>query len=133
MLREEIIYTDVLSYRYTVHRQEGYYSYSELFRMKFSPGYVCDSLGRVEASTARTINLQGLFDILKSKDESVMAKNAWIFDGKFRFLDKQALPKGRVGFTSYPRSGNSFLRRSIEQITGVTTGSTVTIHTSTAL
>ena len=62
-----------------------------------------------------------------------MAANAWIFDGNFRFLDQSPLPKGRVGFTSYPRSGNSFLRRYIEQITGVTTGSTVTIHTSTAL
>ena len=35
MLREDIIYTDKDSYRYTVHRQEGYLTYSEIFHKKF--------------------------------------------------------------------------------------------------
>lgn len=57
MLREDIIYSDKHSYRYTVNKQEGYYTYSELFRTKFPVGYACDSLGRVVATTARTISL----------------------------------------------------------------------------
>ena len=55
-----------------------------------------------------------------------------MWDKEFRFLDGQTVDR-RVGFTSYPRSGNSFLRRYVEQITGITTGSTISIHTSTSL
>ena len=58
LLREDMIYTDLHSNRYTVHRQEGYYSYSEVFRMRYPSGYVCDSHGRVVPSTARRLNLQ---------------------------------------------------------------------------
>ena len=57
MLREDMLFSDKHSYRYIVHRQEGYYSYSELFRMKYPVGYGCDSSGRVVATSARTISL----------------------------------------------------------------------------
>ena len=33
----------------------------------------------------------------------------------------------RVAFTSYPRSGNSFLRKILEQVTGVFTGSDLSL------
>ena len=114
ILREDIIYSDKHSYRYTINKQDGYYTYSELFRMKFPVGYGCDSGGRVIATTARTISLPQLKSILKSKDENVFTENNWIWDGEFRFLDKQPVEDGRIGFTSVPRSGNSFLRRYVE-------------------
>lgn len=107
--------SDEHSYRYTVHKQEGYYSYSELFRKKFPDGYTCDSSGRVTPTTARTINLNDLMRTMVSKDESAYHENAWMWDGDFRFLDNQPTgEKGRVGFTSCMRSGNSFLRRYVE-------------------
>lgn len=41
-----------------------------------------------------------------------------------KFLDLKCTMKGnRVAFASFPRSGNSFLRKMLEQITGVFTGS----------
>lgn len=56
-----------------------------------------------------------------------------MWDGEFRFLDGAPLTNKKIGFTSYPRSGNSFLRRYVEQVTGITTGSSISIHTSTSL
>ena len=35
MLREDMIYADEHSYRYTLHRQEGYLTYSEIFHKRF--------------------------------------------------------------------------------------------------
>ena len=132
LLREDLIYADLLSYRYTVNKQEGYFSYSEIFQKKFPFGYVCDKQGRVVPSIARRVNLNNLRNVLTSQDEAVFMENSWIWDGEFRFLDSQPIER-RIGFTSYPRSGNSFLRRYVEQITGITTGSTISIHTSTSL
>lgn len=87
MLREDMIFSDEHSYRYSIHKQEGYYSYSELFRMKFPEGYSCDDFGRVTPTTARTINLNELIRTLVSKDEAIYSDSAWMWDGDFRFLD----------------------------------------------
>ena len=57
LLREDLIYSDEHSYRYTVNKQEGYYNYTELFSKKFPAGYACDSIGRVIPTTARVVNL----------------------------------------------------------------------------
>ena len=100
--------------------------------MNFAEGYVCDKVGRVVPSTARVLNLKELMNIYKSTDPSVFENNQWVWDGKFRFLDGEKIDR-RLGFTSYPRSGNSFLRRYVEQLTGIVTGSNVSIHTGTSL
>jgi len=133
LLREDILYSDLHSYRYTVTKQEGYYSYSDIFRMRFPIGYGCDSIGRVYPTTARRVNFSHLNNVLTSQDEAVFKENSWIWDGEFRFLDGQSISGNKIGFTSFPRSGNSFLRRYVEQITGITTGSSINIHTSTSL
>ena len=58
----------------------------------------------------------------------------WVWDEPdYRFLDGESIGARKVGFTSYPRSGNSFLRRYCEQITSLTTGSSIHTHTSTSL
>jgi len=64
-----------------------------------------------------------LLDVLGSKDEELFLKNKWIFDGKDRFLDGRTKPGNKVAFVSFPRSGNSFLRKYLDKLTGVTTGS----------
>ena len=71
LLREDLIFSDLHSYRYTVHKQEGYYNYSEIFRLRFKEGYACDSMGRVIATTAQRVNLTYLTDVLTSKDEAL--------------------------------------------------------------
>ena len=72
---------------------------------------------------ARTVNLKSLMELFKSKDEQLWKDNAWKFDGEFRYLDGEANPSNKVAFTSFPRSGNSFLRRYLELLTGIVTGS----------
>jgi hypothetical protein len=83
--------------------------------------------------TAKTINFKQQYDMLRSKDEKLWEDAQWIYDGDFRFLDGQDIGAHHVGFTSFPRSGNSFMRRILEQISGVTTGGTMSLHTSTSL
>ena len=39
----------------------------------------------------------------------------------------------KVGFCSFPRSGSSFLRRLIENCSGIVTGSSISLHTATGL
>lgn len=70
--------------------------------------------------------------MLKSKEEKSYEDNKWMFDGEYRFLDGEKFDQ-KIAFNTFPRSGNSKLRRWIEQITGVTTGATVSLHTSTSL
>lgn len=73
--------------------------------------------------------------MLKSKDESLFEAAKWQFDGDFRFLDGAPIEKlnNKVAFNTFPRSGNSFLRRFLEQVTGITTGASVSLHTATSL
>ncbi len=74
LLREDLIYSDMHSYRYTCTKQEGYYTYSELFRIRFGEGYICDSVGRVIPQGARTINYEELRAMFVSKDEGLKQK-----------------------------------------------------------
>jgi hypothetical protein len=65
-------------------------------------------------------------NLLLSKDLSRLEELKWIDEngGTFRFLDNSASMEGlRTAFVSFPRSGNSFLRRLIEVTTGMVTGS----------
>jgi len=60
LLREDLVYSDEHSYRYTCEKKEGYYNYSEIFRKKFPVGYGCDAGGRVVPTSARRVNLINL-------------------------------------------------------------------------
>jgi hypothetical protein len=69
------------------------------------------------------VNLTDLLAILKSKDESLLIKNAWMFEGEFKLLDGEKIPAGqKIAFNTFPRSGNTLLRRCLEQVTGISTG-----------
>ena len=56
-----------------------------------------------------------------------------MFDGHFRFLDGEPNPSNKVAFMSFPRSGNTFLRRYMELCTGVVTGADNTLHLNVVL
>ena len=55
-----------------------------------------------------------------------------MWNGDFKFLDGEKLPT-KIAFCTFPRSGNSFLRKLLEQTTGISTGATIQLHTSTSL
>ena len=56
-----------------------------------------------------------------------------MFDGEHRFLHGDPIKKNKVAFVSFPRSGTSFLRKVIENVSGAVTGATVSLHTATSL
>ena len=60
--------------------------------------------------------------MFKSKDEKLYEKSKWIFDGSLRFLDNSPIIANKIALSSFPRSGNTMLRKWIEQLTGLTTG-----------
>jgi hypothetical protein len=60
-----------------------------------------------------------------------MAEYESLISGKTKFLDSKVNMAGnRVAFASYPRTGNSFLRKILENITGVFTGSDMPLFKS---
>lgn len=81
---------------------------------------------------ARSINFKKQIAMLISTDASKYED--WTFFGQLRFLDGEpGVQDHKVGFCSFPRSGNSFLRRLIENCTGIVTGSSISLHTATSL
>lgn len=117
---------------FTLTKKEGFLTYSEKFRKLYGTEYAVGSDGSLIALTAKKVNFKTLHETLLSKDESKLEANKWMFDGEFRFCDGEKLPS-KIGFLSFPRSGNSFLRRFLEQMTGIATGASVSLHTSTTL
>ena len=69
IFREDLIFCDLIMSSWTVNKQEGYLNYSDWFRLKYqADGYVCDSLGTVVPSTARTISYTELRSFFVNKD-----------------------------------------------------------------
>jgi hypothetical protein len=50
-----------------------------------------------------------------------------MFEGDTKFLDGDDINGDRIIYTSFPRCGNTFLRKYFEVITGVATGSDMTL------
>jgi hypothetical protein len=70
------------------------------------------------------VDFKWLKELLLSTDLERNSELDWIKDSGSRFLDTSVdMSEDGVCFGSFPRSGNSFLRRTIEDITGVVTGS----------
>jgi hypothetical protein len=131
LLREDRIFADNDCHLFTTERKEGFKSYSEIFKAMY-PGYKLDTKQRVVSDSAETISFQTLWTILKSKDQKLMDEAAKMFEGDSRFLNGDKFNQ-KIALTTFPRSGNSHLRQLIEKCTGVTTGATVHLGTSTPL
>lgn len=135
LIREDWVYCDDEAWHVSCVKHPGYMSFSEKFRKHFGTDYAIDKIGAcITGPTGKSVNMENVLSMLKSKDASLydnMVKDDH-FDGKFRFLDMTPL-KTKVAFLSYPRSGNSLMRRVLEQSFGVATGSSGSLHTGTYL
>ena len=76
----------------------------------------------------KTLNLRNLMEILSSSDAELWEQSKWMFDGTLRYLDGTPNKSQKVGFCSFPRSGNTFLRKYVELLTGVWTGADNPLH-----
>ena len=108
-----MIYANDVASNFSVTRHEGFLTYSERFRKLYGDGYASARDGSIVVKTAKTINLEKLNQMLKSKDENLYTEQKWIWDGDFKFLDGEKV-ESKIAFNTFPRSGNSFLRRLLE-------------------
>jgi hypothetical protein len=133
LMREDWIYTNSTGSHVSLTRHPGFFTFSEQVRKHFGINYEFVQNGSLVTSKhGRTLNLDEVVGMLKSKDNSLLEKNKWIFDNEFRFLDGKPL-KTKIAFCTFPRSGNSLMRRLLETATGIVTGSAGSLHTGTYL
>jgi len=106
--------------------------YSDRHERLYS-NYVLDERLRMRPGPkTKVANFEEIKDILLSTDLSRDSELDWTNDG-LRFLDGADMSKNSVVFQSWPRSGNSMLRRYIETVTGIFTGADGDIFTSISL
>ena len=87
LVREDLVFCNSPHInRFSVRKQEGYRSFSE-FSAQHNAGYAIDVKTQrfYPLEGTKTVNLDEVFAILKSKDEALL--NTWMFDGQRRFLD----------------------------------------------
>ena len=93
------------------------------------PSYVLDERCRVRPGPQTpVVNFVTLKNLLLSRDLARNQELSWVSEKNLRFLDREDLTGQQVCFQSFPRTGNSFMRRIIELITGVYTGSDMNIN-----
>jgi hypothetical protein len=111
---------------------DEYFKYTERLETRFQPlGYTIGDRERIRAGEgAKTVEFTELWDILTSTDEQKLKDNEWIFSDiknphflKMGSAVNVATTGNHVGFLSFPRCGNSFLRKYLGNITGIQTGS----------
>ena len=88
-------------------------------------GLKIDEKGVLRTDTRATVSLKKLKAVLLSKDMKVYDeyKKEFLDDNILKFLDGEDIDGDRVCYQSFMRSGNTFLRKYLELILGVPTGS----------
>ena len=79
------------------------------------------------------LNLDDVKQVLLSNDRTLLKKNEWMFTGDSKYLDGTWKSPSRIAFCSASRSGNSFYRKFLENITGITTGCALAAALTTTL
>ena len=126
LYREDLFYADkqftVFSTNKNGPGKEGMELFSERFKRLY-PGYFLDRNMRIRAKPeTKVLNLNTLLKVLRSNDQKLWQESKWIFPDKddvTRFLDGQPNKSNKIAFASFPRSGNTFLRKYTELLTGV--------------
>ena len=88
------------------------------------PGYVLAKDGKIRAGSAQAVDLDFLFELLRSKDldryEEVKER---YFTGCPAYTTGTAREQLAIVYATWPRSGNSLMRKYFENVTGTVTGS----------
>ena len=101
-----------------------FFNYTEGLRKKF-PGYELDENNVIYNVNDKEINLDDHWKLLLTDFDEKLYKEK-IADDSFGRTQAKFLSKGlsdAISYTSYPRSGNTMLRKYLENITGIATGS----------
>lgn len=113
--------------------KEGFEKMSDRFR-RIYPGYLLDSEMHIRAAPGtKVVNLNELCHLLKSKDIELWNRAKWIYNDELKYLDGTPNNSNKIAFASFPRSGNTFLRKYFEMLSGIQTGADNTLHINVAL
>ena len=124
LVRNDEIYFDKEGDYFSFQERDGFSLFSDSWAVKFPEYVLDDNLKAVPGPECETLNFDYLMDLWLSKDMTRLPEMTALGEGKPKFLDGKVSMEGRrVVFASYPRTGNSFLRKFLEQVTGIYTGS----------
>lgn len=120
LARGDRVYCDQFFARFSVKRiDDSWMTFSELIQFKY-PGYILDNRHMIANKSDICVNLEDLIELLRSKDIAKYHRVKHHFFGeKARYCQTNQA----VVYATYPRSGNSFMRKYFENITGIATGS----------
>jgi len=92
------------------------------------PGYILNkNLKLFPGPEIPTVKFSDLKTLLLSKDLARNKELDWT-QKEMRFLDaSETLEGDRIAFLSFPRTGNTMTRKYIESVTGIFTGSDMTL------
>jgi hypothetical protein len=131
---DEIYLNSEASHTSLIKWNDDYKTYNEWTGEWKAKGFEFDHLQRMRAGTTRTVDFDLLFKVLSSKDEQLLKDNAWMFENCTnipRFLtpaDKSTSGKtvestgNHVAYVTFPRVGNTFMRKILQNVTGIFTG-----------
>lgn len=124
LCRKDMVFTNKSHQQFSFERfNDEYRKFSEMMETDYA-GYELGSDERtLVAKTARTVSLKDLKKVLLSKDMKDYEDNRWMFEGGAKFLDGEDIDGSRIAMVTYPRTGNTFLRKLLQEITGIATGS----------
>ncbi len=102
---------------------ENWFTFQETLQKKF-PGYKLGSDHLISNVSDITIDMDELLALLRSKDIGYYNQVKDKFFGKqSRYTTGKAAEQSSIMYATYPRSGNSLMRKYFENITGIATGS----------
>jgi len=122
MLRSDQFYANIDCTKFSITKlDESYRKFSEQIQTIY-PGYGVDTKLLIYNKEEDYVDLDELKNFFLSKDLDRYEELKSKFIGtQTKFLQPKQQPI--ISYTSYPRSGNTFLRKYFESITGISTGS----------
>ena len=124
MARLDYFYVDNDFAKYSLVKLDGYETFSETLKRK-SPGYKLDTKTLyIVPDTDHRVNLDEFFALMRSKDIAAYERDKDKFFGPSgRFTTENAIEQMSVLYATFPRSGNSMMRKYFENVCGLATGS----------
>jgi len=122
--RHDHIYIDSNFAKFSTRRVDNTYrTFSENMALKW-PGYVLSKTGHIVNSTDRLVEMDALLDLLRSNViDRYESQKELFFGPQARYTTGPSRENVKVAYATYPRSGNSLMRKYFENVTGLATGS----------
>ena len=121
--RCDMVYCDSNFATFSTRRvNDTFRTFAENLALKW-PGYVLQGQHIVN-STDRLVHMDDLLSLFRSKDIDRYNREKEMFFGKqARYTTGNSQEQMKVVYATYPRSGNSLMRKVFENVTGTATGS----------